>query len=57
MPPCAQRLQASLRYCDGDEYARLPECPDHHRPLRPTNGGELAISNMPTGYDPQSRLT
>ena len=50
-PTCAQRLRSSLRYCDGDAHALRPECPDHHRPLRLTNGGELASCNITTGYD------
>ena len=49
--PCAQRLRSSLRYCDGDAHALRPECPDHHRPLRLTNGGELAHCTTATGYD------
>ena len=56
-PPCAQRLKASLRYCEGGDHALLPECPDHHKPLRLTNGGELASCNAPTGYDAQGRRT
>ena len=56
-PPCAQRLQSSLRRCLGDEHALRPECPDHHVPLRWTNGGELASCNPPTGYDPRGRRT
>ena len=56
-PPCAQRLQSSLRYCAGDDHARLPECPDHRRTLRLTNAGELASCNSPTGYDAQGGRT
>ena len=50
-PTCAQLCRSSLRYCDGDAHALRPECPDHHRPLRLTNGGELASCNITTGYD------
>ena len=56
-PPCAQRLRSSLRYCEGDEHARLPECPDHRRTLRLTNGGLLASCKDPTGYDSGGRRT
>ena len=56
-PPCAQRLRSSLRYRDGDNHALRPECPDHHRPLRWTNGGELASCNLPTGCDSRGRRT
>ena len=56
-PPCAQRLHSSLRYCAGDEHALMPECPDHHKPLRLTNAGELASCKEPTGYDAQGGRT
>ena len=56
-PPCAQRLQSSLRYCEGDEHALMPKCPDHHKPLRLTNAGEIASCNQPTGYDAQGGRT
>ena len=55
-PHCAQRLRSSLRYCDGVAHQLLPECPEHHIPLRWTNGGELAVCNHPTGHD-QGRRT
>ena len=51
-PPCAQRLRSSLRRWDRGEHALPPECSDHHRPLRLTNGGELASCKDPTGKDP-----
>ena len=54
-PSCAQRRQASLRYCDGDAHALLPECPEHHQPLRWTNGGLEAHCNQPTGRDSRGR--
>ena len=39
-PPCVQSMGSSLRYCEGDEHGIMPKCPDHHRGLRLTNGGE-----------------
>ena len=56
-PPCAQRFRSSLRYCEGNSHQLLPECPDHHIPLRWTNGGELASCNTPTGQDSRGRRT
>ena len=56
-PPCAQRLRSSLRYCEGARHTILPECPEHHRPLRWTNGGELASCNRHTGNDTRGRRT
>ena len=56
-PTCAQRRRSSLRYCQGDNHGLLPECPEHHIPLRWTNGGELAVCNHPTGYDARGGRT
>ena len=56
-PPCAERIRSSLRYCEADSHGLMPECPDHHRLLRWTNGGELASCNMPNGRDSQGRRT
>ena len=56
-PSCAQRLRSSLRYCDGDEHALLPECPEHHLPLRWSTGGLQAHCTTATGYDHRGRRT
>ena len=56
-PPCAQRLKSSLRYCLEEQHALWPVCPDHHVPLRWTNGGELASCNLPTSRDSRGRRT
>ena len=54
-PACAQRRLSSLRYCQGDDHGLKPICPESHRRLPWTCGGELAICDLPTGMDSRDR--